>query len=354
MTVLRKADITSQIPQLWSSDLFSQAEDLTFWGRFEGPEGSSMPIIRKNDLEKVAGDTVKFDIALALTGTGSTGDTALLDGNEEKMKLRQATVSVDSLQHALRWSKLEKILQSHDTRVIAQNQLRKWLAGVLDNRIFAELTGETIGGYIPGTVVASLPTTMKWFAGTATSVATVDNTDSAGRLKLGDISDFKAYLQVTNKVEPLRLANGEEIFGMVCHPYSMLALKKDSQFQQAQREAAARGADNPLFSGAVGMWDGVVLYVSNRVPTALDGVSSAAVARNVFFGAQAGMRAYCWYPDWVEQSFSYGQESGIACFVILGHRVIYFDLTSGGGAATTAQTAIGSGILYANATAPTA
>ena len=355
MAVLRKADIANQIPQIWSADLFAQAEDLTFWQRFEGSEGSTMPLIRKDDLEKGVGDTVKVDIVLALTGTGATGDTALLDGNEEKMVFRQMSFSVDSLQHAVRWSKLGKILINHDLRTTALNQLAKWLAGRLDNRVFATFTGETINGFAPTLSAANLPTSMKHFAGTATSVATVDDTDAAGRLKLNDISDIKARAQVTNKIEPLRLENGEEIFGLVLHPYAALALKKDSQWQQAQREARERGSMNPLFTGALGMWDGVVLYSSNRVPTAADGVGSISVARNVFFGAQAQVRGYASYPDWTEQYFSYGQEQGIATFTVLGQRLVTFDLqASETGGSTTDDTAIGAMILYSSAVAPVA
>jgi N4-gp56 family major capsid protein len=355
MAVLKRADVPNQIPQLWAADLFSQAENLTFWQRFEGPEGSSMPLIRKDDLEQQAGDTIKIDIVLALTGTGATGDTALLDGNEEKMAFRQFSFAVDSLQHALRWSKLGKILINKNMRGTAVNQLSKWLAGKLDDRCMATFTGMTVGGFTPSLATAALPTTMNWFAGTATTAATVADTDAAGRLKLNDISDIKAYAQTNNKIEPLRMDNGEEVFGLVLHPYSALALKKDTQWQQAQREAQARGADNPLFTGAVGMWDGVVIYVSNRIPTAGDGVGSIAVARNIFFGSQAQVRGFAYYPDWTEQYFSYGQEQGIATFTVLGQRLTVFDLNAAETTGTSVDdTAIGSMILFTSAVAPVA
>ena len=355
MAVLRKADIAPQIAQLWSKRLYAQAEDQTFWGRFEGPQGSSMPLIRVDDLDKGVGDTVKVDIVLALTGTGMTGDTALLDGNEEKMVFRQMSFTVDSLQHAVRWSKLGKILINHDMRTTALNQLSKWLAGRLDNRVFATFTGETVGGFAPSLSVANLPTSMKHYAGSASSVATVDDTDAAGRLKLNDISDIKARALVTNKIEPLRVTDGEEYYGLVLHPYAALALKKDSQWQQAQRDARERGANNPLFTGALGMWDGVILYTSNRIPTAADGVGSISVARNVFFGAQAQVRGYGYYPDWTEQYFSYDQEQGIATFTVLGQRLVTFDLqASETGGSTTDDTAVGSMILYSAAVAPSA
>jgi N4-gp56 family major capsid protein len=354
VTVLKRAAIPNQIAKKWSTDLYSQAEDQTFWQRFEGGEGSSMPLIRKDDLEKGQGDTIKIDIALALTGNGMTGDTGLLDGNEEEMKFRQFEFSVDSLQHAVRWSKLGKILINHNMRATALNQLAKWLAGRLDNRVFATFTGETINGFAPAITAANLPTSMKWFAGSATSVGTVADTDPAGRLKLNDISDIKAFAEVNNKIEPLVLDDGEPIYGLVLHPYAALALKKDTQYQQAQREALARGKDNPLFTGALAMWDGVVLYKSNRVPTAADGAGSISVARNVFFGAQAQVRGYASYPDWDEQYFSYGQEQGIGTFTVLGQKLVHFDLQATEVGGTTDDTAIGAMVLYTSAVAPTA
>lgn len=345
MAVLKKADIPNQIPQLWAADLYSQAENMTFWHRFEGPEGSSMPVIRRDDLTASAGATVKLDIVLALSGSGATGDTALLDGNEEKMIFSQTSFTVDSLQHALRWSKLGKILINHDMRTTALNQLRKWLAGKLDDAVFKELSGN-------GTALPTGTNTAKWFAGSATTVGTVADTDPAGRLKLNDISDIKAFAVSNNKIEPLRMENGTEMYGLVVHPYTALSLKKDSQYQQAVREALQRDGSNPLFTGAVAQWDNVVIYVSNRVPVASDGAGSIQVARNIFFGAQALARAFSYYPDWTEQYFSYGQEQGIATFTVKGEKVIIFDQSAAQDASL--NTAIGSMVLHAAAVAPVA
>jgi N4-gp56 family major capsid protein len=141
MAVTNRAAAAVSVPQLWSADLFSQAEDLTFWHNLEGPPGSTMPILRRDDLTKEPGDTIKFDITLALTSAGMTGDTALLEGNEEALKFRQTSVTVNSLQHAARWTKLTQALITHDMRTTALNQLRKWLAGKLDNAIFTEFAG---------------------------------------------------------------------------------------------------------------------------------------------------------------------------------------------------------------------
>lgn len=301
-----------------------------------------MPIVRKVDLEKEAGDTIKTDIVLALTGAGLTGDTGngLLDGNEEKIVFRQTSMLVDALRHGVRWTKKGKIQINHDMRSAALAQLRKWLAGKLDDAIYTEITG---GG------VTTLPTLAKAFAGNATSIASVDNTDL---LDLDFITDIKAYSQKALKIEPLKLENGEEVFGMVLDPYVKASLKKSSEWKTAQREARERSADNPVFTGAVGVHDSVILYSSNRVPTATDGASSQSVARNVFFGAQALSRAYSYYPDWTEQYFSYGEEQGIGTFLIKGEKLNVFDLTVAGGAAAADLTAIGAMVAYSASIAP--
>lgn len=346
MAVGRRADYTAQTPAIWAKDLYSQAENLTFWHNLEGPPGSSMPILRRDELEKEAGDTIKMDIVLALTGAGLTGDLAgsLLEGNEEALKFRQTSFAVDSVQHAVRWTKLAQKLITHDMRRTAINQLSKHLAGRIDAAIFNELTGQS------GATV--MPTKNLWAAGTATSRDTVTDTNAVGRLTLDTITEMKAYAQVDLKIEPLRMEDGQEYFGLVVHPYAAMELKRDdTKWAQAQRDARERSALNPIFTGAVGMWDGVIIYTSNRVPRS-NNVVPIAVSDNVFFGAQALSRGYGSYPDWTEQFFSYGQEAGIAYWSLLGNKLNVFDLTSGGGAAASALTAIGSMVVYTAAVAP--
>lgn len=349
MAVGRKADYSASIPQVWADGLFAQAENLTFFQNYEGPEGSSMPIIRKDDLTKVAGDTIKVDMVLALTGAGLTGDTSgsLLEGNEEALKFRQLAFSVDSIQHAVRWTKLVEKIITHNMRTTAKNQLAKWLAGKLDDQIFTELTGS-------GT---TMPTANKWWAGTATSDNTIQDTDAAGRLTWNSIMEAKAYAQTDLKIEPIRTGDdGEEYFVLVAHPYATLSLKRDdAKWAQAQRDANVRGLNNPMFTGAIGVVDGVIIRESNRVPRFTNAYATpTATARNVLMGAQAFVRGYASYPDWTEELFSYGQEAGIATWALLGNKLAVFDLTSGGGAAAAALTAIGALQFQSAAVAPTA
>lgn len=342
MAVTRESDVTDQTPNIWAADLYAQSEKLTFWYRFEGPEGSSMPVIRRDDLEKQPGDNVYLDLVMALTGAGLTGDTnnGLLDGNEEKLKFRQTSYSTDAFRHGVRWSKLGKIRINHRMRNTALNQLKKWLAGKLDDRVFTEFTG---GG------VTTLPTTAQLFANS--SANDVNDLVAGDVLTLDMITDIKSTAKVTNRIEPLRMENGEEFYGLVLHDYAALPIKQSADWKQAQREARERSADNPLFTGALGVWDNVILLQSDRVPRT---TNSGAVnyAKNIFIGAQALVRGYAYYPDWTEQYFSYGEEQGVGTFTVLGEKLVVFDLSSGGGAADADKSAIGAAVVFSSAPAP--
>ena len=335
--------LSNQVPQLWSARLIAQAENRTFWKKFEGPEGSSMAIVRKDDLTKEAGDTIKMDMVLALTGAGVTGDTNALAGNEEALKFRQLPVAVSDWAHAVRWTEKAESLNVHDLRTTALNQLQKRLAGKLDLDWWSEFTG---GG-------STIPTRNQWFAGSATTVDTLADSDAGGRLKLTDISDIKAYAQATLKIEPMQVDNGEEYYGLALHPWTLLSLKKDTNYQQALREGQVRGDNNPLFTGAAAVWDGVILYSSNNVPTATNANTPAIqYAKNVFFGAQAGARAFAQYPDWREEFFDYGRSVGVATTLIYGQKASIYDLSSAGDGSL--NTAIGHLVVNAAAVAPTA
>lgn len=343
MAVLTYADLANQIPTIWSTDLLAQAEALTYWHRFEGPPGSSMPIVRRDDLTKQAGDTIKLDLVLKLTGAGQTGDLTSVEGNEEELRFRQMSVPVTALSHGVRHSWLAEVTNIHDLRQTALGQLSKWLAGKLDNAVFDELSGN-------GTSV--IPTLNKFAFGTATTRAGVADTDAGGRPTLAGITELKAYAQADRRIEPLRLEGGNEVFGFVMHTYAIMQLKRfDTSWAQAQREAQIRGEGNPLFTGAAGMWDGVILYESDRVPRSSNG--TVQVADNIFFGAQALSRGYAYYPDWVEEFFDYKRNFGIATKVVKGERVNIYDLTDAGGAADADKTAIGMMVAYSSAVAPT-
>jgi len=97
-------------------------------------------------------------------------------------------------------------------------------------------------------------------------------------------------------------------------------------WQNAQRDAMPPGADNPLFSGALGHWDGVILYSHPWVPIE-DGTGSPAlqVGDAVLFGSEALARVYGRMPEYFNESFDYGESLGTGISVVRGIKKINFD-----------------------------
>lgn len=348
MATSRVGDWDDQVPELWGKSLFFEAQKLTTLGSYEGPEGSGMPIIRKDDLTKQPGDTIRSDIVLALTGAGQSGDTSSLEGNEEAIKPRQSSYSVRQAKHAVRWTELAQHRSMHDKRTVAKRLLSQWLAARLDTDKWDELTGNTKDD---GTTGVTIPDGNKWACGSASSRATIADGDTTGRLTTTAISEMKAYAQEELKLKPIMLAGGQEFFVLLINPYAALSMKiNDSTWKTAMRESLPRDANHPLFTGAMGMWDGVILRPAQRVPRATNG--SVQVADNVFLGAEAMSYGYSQYPSWREEDFDYGTETGIAVVLDKGEACNVFDLTSAGGAAASAKTAIGHMVVYSAAVAP--
>lgn len=348
MAVLTAADVAAITPELWSDALLAEAERQTTFGAYEVAEGEHGAIVRKDDLTKEPGDQINMDLVMALTGDGIRGDTTPLEGNEEKPKFRQNSLTVSQLRHGTAYTRLADILSLHNKRTVNMRQLAKWLAGKIDDSRWAEFTGNT--NPRTGAAGTTIPTANKWFAGSATSRATVADGDTTGRLTLKSISEARSYLSTEIKAEPL-IVDGMEVYVLMIHDYAVTSLKiNDANWAQAQREAQTRGDTNPLFTGAVGMWDGVIIRQSQRAPRSTNG--TIQVADGVMFGANAMSVGYAAYPEFAEELFDYGQRIGHGTSVVWGEKLTVFDLTSAGDAADAAKTWLGGLVFYAAAPTP--
>jgi hypothetical protein len=82
-------------------------------------------------------------------------------------------------------------------------------------------------------------------------------------------------------------------------------------------------SDNPIFTGALGEYNGVILHESYRLPRL------ANVSQNVFAGAQSATFAFGrengpQRMSWVEEIFDYGNQLGVSAGCIAGmKRTIY-------------------------------
>ncbi len=242
------------IPTLWNKRLYNDGIRKAFWGsRFEGAEGSSKPIIVKDDLEKGPGDVIHFQVLSDLFSSGVTGETSLM-GSEDKLAMAQFDLTVDWIRNAVAFTKNVQRRVNFDIVQVARQRLSDWMSRYIDEGMFYQL------------ITTESPDTL--YAGDATTEASLGANDTFGveeidRIKLA--LQRKGALPISSK-----MSSGEELeaFGIVISEVDEYWLKGDEDWKKAQFYAADRGTGNPLFTGAIGMWNGCIVYVNRSVKSA--------------------------------------------------------------------------------------
>jgi N4-gp56 family major capsid protein len=142
---------------------------------------------------------------------------------------------------------------------------------------------------------------------------------------------------------------------MFIHPWQAYDLKNNAVWSQAQREAGTRGDGNKIFTGALGMWDGVIIYEHEYVPFLDISVAghnyeltgsgtdfSADCFRALLCGQQAALFAQTTESfQMVEETFDYKNQVGYATALIGGIQKLTFNgLDYGVVSVDTAATAL--------------
>ena len=299
------------VREAWAKKLWVDAQDEQYFVKhgFIGESDNSV-IVKKIDLKKDKGDTIHLGLSIKLSGDGKTGDNTR-EGYEEAITTYEMDVEIDQIRNAVRLAgEMEEQKACYDMRSDAKEKLKIWLAEYLDEAMFEAL--------------ATSPSTnrIQWCSADHSTVATLDTTDL---LTPAYISTAKRKAQLASpKVRPIRI-NGNEHYVLVAHPYAVRDLRNHADWIDGQQLAGVRGQDNPLFSGALGMWDGVIVHEHPNVYRTNDGASSIYIARNLLLGAGAGVWAIGKEPFWKEKKFDYENQVGFATGMIQGFEKSVFN-----------------------------
>jgi len=177
------------------------------------------------------------------------------------------------------------------------------------------------------------------------SIGTTAGNDQYFRLSMLDAAVVKARTMQT-PIRPIKL-NGMEVYVAILHPYQVLDLRRNTnngQWMDIQKSAMMGGqiTSNPLFTGAVGMYNGVIIHEDARIPRAGSGsktdLGSATtykdVCRGIFLGAQAGCvafgRSYGMTGSnvkykWTEVLNDYENQLGVSAALVYGCKKTVFD-----------------------------
>ena len=281
------------VPKVWAKKVWHEGVKDSYFDKFTATDGSN--VVHKNkDLENVKGDSVAFGLMMNLTGSGVEGNRQKLAGAEDTLNIYDFTVNTKLVRNAVSRYEADDQRTQYDMLKEIKIALKQWLSDWLDDRLISRLSYNPSNGEV---LYASA-------AGTQSSITAND------KLTTTIISRAKRKAMMhAPKVQPIKV-DGMDKYIMLVHPWAARDLKDDPKWLAAQQNANLRGSKNPIFTGALGEYDGVILYEYERVQTGNIGASSANVCQNLLLGKQAACFAVSRPAKHIEQTDDYGNIAG--------------------------------------------
>lgn len=327
--------------KLWSKRLFREALKETYISRFMGEDTNSLVYV-KDELSKSAGDRVRCGLRMQMSGTGIFGDDTL-EGNEEELTFHNDDLLINQLRHAARSNgRASEQRVPYNVREECMDGLRDWWADRIDtaffNHVCGNVAGATTNTHDGGNAVTS-PTSaagntrILYGAGSTSTTASFTATSSNS----GSIRQVNFQLGVLDKavnqakiasplIRPIRV-EGQYKYVAFLHPNAVRQLRMSVSTTAVTwfdiMRARAEGGDyknNPIYNGAIGEYNGVILHESTRIP----GLSTDTnVKFNVLCGAQAALFATGRENSdqkmtWVEELFDYENKLGVGAGMVWG------------------------------------
>lgn len=317
------------------------------------------PIQTLPHLENDAGDSISYDLVMQLRMQPVEGDR-ILEGNEEDLKFYTDSLYIDQARGGVNTGgKMTRKRTIHDLRKVARARQSEWWARVFDELFFQYLSGArgvnadytfplNYGGFASNPLVApdsyhqiiqggktkaTLTATTNGKGGDALTLDTIDQAVARASVMGGGSTGIPA-------IEPCMI-EGEEHYVCVMHPFQEFAIRTNAatgQWLDIQKAATtAEGRNNPIFKGALGMYNNVVLHKHKAAIRFSDYGSAGNVqaARALFMGRQAGVVAFG-SPgtdlrfDWHEETRDNGNQAVISTSSIFGVKKTSFKTDSYG------------------------
>lgn len=325
----------------WRRDLMVEVKKQCWVDKFTGT-GSDSLIQIKDDLTKDAGDRIRFGLRMQFSGAGVQEDNTL-EGNEEAMTLYYDDVVINQLRHA--WRSAGKMSEQRvltNMRQEARSGLADWWARRIDTWFFNQICGYTVQTDTRYTghhaVVAPDSSHQIWSEAGTTADENLDSSGDDFTLSMLDKAVTLART-LSPAIRPIRV-NGADFYVCFLHPYQVYQMRTNTntgQWLDIQKAAMTGGLveKNPIFDGALGVYNGVILHSSDLVTQGVNSSSGAAVTtvrRAAFCGAQAAVMALGRKEStdrfsWSEETFDFGNQLGISAGQISGLKKTRFNST---------------------------
>lgn len=334
----------------WDDKALYEYQDQLVLKPFMGTSSENVIYVR-DVFKKEDGDVVNIQLIAALSGEGVQDDETL-EGQEEALTPFNFQVTLHQYRNAMRTKgRLTARRTAWDLKDQFRPLLTAWLAQLTETHLFDALASIDGVDYTAATEAEK----DTWLANNSDRVLfgaaksnNSSNDHSASLLNVDSTND-KLTTSVINlakrmakraspKIRPFRVKPSEksgarEMWVMFCETLCLRDLEADTAWQAAQRDALARGEENPMFTGAYLPWRGVLIVESEK-NLRLDnvGASSIDVAANFLCGAQALVFAPAGDQDrmdaqvtMTEEEFDYDNEVGVAIASMYGHGKAVFN-----------------------------
>ena len=266
------------IPELWAAKVQKEGSKASWFNKLSASDGSK-PIHTNTELVGKKGISITFPLAMELTGAGVTGNTTLA-GSEDALTVYDFKVTIDQVRNAVSSTEWDTKKPVYEQWPLIKDALVTWFGNWQDNTLITKLTASPTGTSAAGEWMVTNST------GTEVSIAATD------KMTCAYISKAKRRCKGhAPKIQPFNI-DGGEYFVLLLSLEAARDLRTDSVWLAAQQYAGVRDAmKNPIFSGAMGLWDGVAVYEYERISKTATGASSALVSHNLMLGKQAACYA---------------------------------------------------------------
>jgi len=296
----------------WDKKVFQSARKRTFWDKLRGVDTSN------GKAQKMVEDWEKKGQSL-MTDSNSFMESRSLsagEGTEEIFKLQVINESKD-------WTMNDNLLEGHEVEMEFANQgviydIHKFGVNRGGSKTKVETDIDLVAA-MHTQVAISTAERLDYLRFTAARAVAYNNTFAATGASIAkrigqavDAAQTGVGLEATGKIiKPVKIG-GEDYYVLGMSIADARAWRNSAEYMQAQREANERSAKNPIFTGALGIYENVILMKHSDFEN----------DKSIFMGAQSLLEV--WGGDRVRQvvgTSKYGKVESETLGVFLSYGV---------------------------------
>jgi N4-gp56 family major capsid protein len=329
--------------QQWSEGLEAEVLKRISFSGFMG-SGSDALCQTKSGTAKKPGDTETIGLRMQLTNAPKSSADAVED-QEQTLTFYTDTVTIDEVADAVRFKNImDRQRVNFDMRDEAKAALADQLANAWDYSFFNQLGGNTAEteATLTGHNTVNAPSANRQYTANTAAIGDDESNLTGGdELTLDEIDRLIRLAKTTSPViRPARIPGfNQPLYVLFIHPdqaYDLqlsIATAVGPDWPQMMQYAMQGGKvdSNPLITGALGIYKGVLLIESYRVPATAATAGGNTGRRAIFCGAQSAVSAQARFGGtatnyrWVEKYFDYDREYGIMAGFVGGIKKLQFN-----------------------------